>query len=179
VVAAQECCAVDYIIHTLVSHPPAPRRQRCTLSTLSVQRYFGTSGATVYLWQRNQSVLTKAVRTPHREGRSTVCVASWQDGTAALLNSNKWFPSRENIPGKHRRRMHAVLMRRPCCIVQSHGTLFLCSDPAADAASSLKYYQSIARRLYRIFAHAYFHHREMFLEVRSQCFSCFRCLGQA
>lgn len=62
--------------------------------------------------------------------------------------------------------------------MQSHGTLFLCSDPAADAASSLKYYQSIARRLYRIFAHAYFHHREMFLEVRSQCFNCFRYLGQ-
>ena len=172
VVAAQECCAVDYIIHTLVSHPPAPRRQRCTLSTLSVQRYFGTSGATVY----GSAISADEGCTPHRKEHR---VASWQDGTAALLNSNKWFPSRENIPGKHRRRMHAVLMRRPCCIVQSHGTLFLCSDPAADAASSLKYYQSIARRLYRIFAHAYFHHREMFLEVRSQCFSCFRCLGQA
>jgi len=27
---------------------------------------------------------------------------------------------------------------------------------------SLKHFQSIARRLYRIFAHAYFHHREIY-----------------
>ncbi|KAG1356154.1 hypothetical protein G6F63_000708 [Rhizopus arrhizus] len=34
---------------------------------------------------------------------------------------------------------------------------------------SLKHFQSVARRLYRIFAHAYFHHREIyeFFEVRS------------
>mmetsp|Transcript_48874 Transcript_48874/g.114762 ORF Transcript_48874/g.114762 Transcript_48874/m.114762 type:complete len:210 (+) Transcript_48874:2-631(+) len=49
------------------------------------------------------------------------------DGTAALLNSNKWFPSRVTIP-----------------------------------ASSLTYYKSIARRLYRVFSHAFFHHREAF-----------------
>lgn len=36
---------------------------------------------------------------------------------------------------------------------------------------SLKHFQSIARRLYRIFAHAYFHHREIYesFEVSIQC----------
>lgn len=52
------------------------------------------------------------------------------DGTAALLNSDKYFPSRVSI-----------------------------SEP------SLKYFQSIARRLYRVFSHAYFHHRELFDQV--------------
>ncbi|CAJ0844528.1 22400_t:CDS:2 [Entrophospora sp. SA101] len=33
--------------------------------------------------------------------------------------------------------------------------------------TSVKHYQSIARRLYRIFAHAWFHHREIFKEFES------------
>ncbi|KAF0540857.1 Mob1/phocein [Gigaspora margarita] len=49
------------------------------------------------------------------------------DGATTLLNSHKYFPSRISIP-----------------------------------ETSIKYYQSIARRLYRIFAHAWFHHREIF-----------------
>ncbi|CAG8566378.1 11301_t:CDS:2 [Funneliformis mosseae] len=49
------------------------------------------------------------------------------DGATTLLNSHKYFPSRISIP-----------------------------------ETSLKHYQSIARRLYRIFAHAWFHHREIF-----------------
>jgi hypothetical protein len=52
------------------------------------------------------------------------------DGTAALLNSDKYFPSRVSI-----------------------------------SESSLKYFQSIARRLYRVFSHAYFHHRDLFDQV--------------
>ncbi|KAJ2383825.1 hypothetical protein H4S02_005118, partial [Coemansia sp. RSA 2611] len=28
--------------------------------------------------------------------------------------------------------------------------------------SEIKHFQSMARRLYRVFAHAYFHHREVF-----------------
>ncbi len=52
------------------------------------------------------------------------------DGTAALLNSDKYFPSRVSIP-----------------------------------ESSLKYFQSIARRLYRVFSHAYFHHKDLFDQV--------------
>ena len=50
------------------------------------------------------------------------------DSTAAILNSNKLFPSRVNIP---------------------------------DA--SVKHFGSIVRRLYRIFAHAYYHHHDLFV----------------
>ncbi|KAH8923000.1 Mob1/phocein [Atractiella rhizophila] len=49
------------------------------------------------------------------------------DGATALLNSARYFPSRLTI------------------------------NP-----TSLKHFTSIARRLYRIFAHAWFHHREVF-----------------
>ncbi|KAL1921009.1 uncharacterized protein VTP21DRAFT_11644 [Calcarisporiella thermophila] len=49
------------------------------------------------------------------------------DGATTLLNSNRYFPSRISIPD-----------------------------------SSVKHFQSIARRLYRIFAHAYYRHREAF-----------------
>jgi len=49
------------------------------------------------------------------------------EGTSAMLNSTKYFPSRSAVPKE-----------------------------------SLKYFQSIARRLYRILAHAYFHHRAEF-----------------
>ncbi|KAF9436374.1 hypothetical protein BGZ76_004165 [Entomortierella beljakovae] len=49
------------------------------------------------------------------------------DGASALLNNVKTFPSRISVP-----------------------------------EGSVKNFQSIARRLYRIFAHAYFHHRDIF-----------------
>lgn len=35
-------------------------------------------------------------------------------------------------------------------------------------SNSLKHFQSIARRLYRIFAHTYFHHRAVFDEFEEQ-----------
>lgn len=54
------------------------------------------------------------------------------DQTAALLNSNKWFPSRVTIP-----------------------------------SSSVKYFSSIVRRLYRIFAHAYYHHHDVYVAFES------------
>ena len=55
------------------------------------------------------------------------------DGATALLNSTRYFPSRLSI-----------------------------------ADTSLKHFTSIVRRLYRIFAHTYFHHRDLFeqCEVR-------------
>lgn len=61
------------------------------------------------------------------------------DGTAALLNSDKCFPSRVSIP-----------------------------------ESSLKYFQSITRRLYRIFSHAFFHHRELFDQIENEHHLCDR-----
>jgi len=61
------------------------------------------------------------------------------DGTAALLNSDKWFPSRVSIP-----------------------------------EASVKCFQSIARRLYRIFSHAYFHHKELFDQIENEQHLCER-----
>jgi len=61
------------------------------------------------------------------------------DGTAALLNSDQWFPSRVSVP-----------------------------------ESSLKYFQSIARRLYRIFSHAYFHHKDLFDQIENELRLCER-----
>ncbi|PLW24823.1 hypothetical protein PCASD_24865 [Puccinia coronata f. sp. avenae] len=55
------------------------------------------------------------------------------DGATALLNSARYFPSRLQIP-----------------------------------ASSIKHFTSIARRLYRILAHAWFHHRELFEECEME-----------
>jgi hypothetical protein len=61
------------------------------------------------------------------------------DGTAALLNSNKWFPVGSGVP-----------------------------------ESSLKYFHSITRRLYRILSHAFFHHKDAFDEFELQSHLCLR-----
>ncbi|KAG0149359.1 hypothetical protein CROQUDRAFT_59331 [Cronartium quercuum f. sp. fusiforme G11] len=55
------------------------------------------------------------------------------DGATALLNSARYFPSRLQIP-----------------------------------TTSIKHFTSIARRLYRIFAHAWFHHRDIFEQCESE-----------
>ena len=44
--------------------------------------------------------------------------------------------------------------------------------------SSIKHFQSIARRLYRIFAHAYYHHRELFSEFEVMPIALADCLPQ-
>ncbi|RKP24162.1 MOB-like protein phocein-like protein, partial [Syncephalis pseudoplumigaleata] len=59
------------------------------------------------------------------------------DGATSLLNSHKYFPSRQSI-----------------------------------ISSSLKHFQSIARRLYRVFAHAWFHHREEFTSFEASVARC-------
>ncbi|KAH9824161.1 Mob1/phocein [Melampsora americana] len=55
------------------------------------------------------------------------------DGATALLNSARYFPSRLQIP-----------------------------------TTSIKHFTSIARRLYRIFAHAWFHHRDVFDQCETE-----------
>ncbi|EGC29024.1 hypothetical protein DICPUDRAFT_159452 [Dictyostelium purpureum] len=55
------------------------------------------------------------------------------DSTSAILNSDKHFPKRIEIP-----------------------------------ATSIKHFQSICRRLYRIFAHAFYHHRELYNDFESK-----------
>ncbi|KAI9144238.1 MOB kinase activator-like 4-like protein [Paraphysoderma sedebokerense] len=54
------------------------------------------------------------------------------DGCGAILNSNKYFPSRISVPD-----------------------------------SSKSQFQNMTRRLYRIFAHAFFHHRQIFDEFEN------------
>lgn len=61
------------------------------------------------------------------------------DGAAALLNSNKYFPSRVSIK-----------------------------------ESSVNKLGSICRRVYRIFSHAYFHHRPLFDEFEAETWLCHR-----
>ena len=41
-------------------------------------------------------------------------------------------------------------------------------------ASSIKHLLSIVRRLYRLFAHTYYHHKEIFLEFESEMHLCAR-----
>ncbi|KAA1127373.1 hypothetical protein PGTUg99_035865 [Puccinia graminis f. sp. tritici] len=64
------------------------------------------------------------------------------DGATALLNSARYFPSRLQIP-----------------------------------SSSNKHFTSIARRLYRILAHAWFHHRELFEECEMETSLYARFMG--
>ncbi|KAF9085212.1 hypothetical protein BGX23_009879 [Mortierella sp. AD031] len=68
------------------------------------------------------------------------------DGASALLNNVKFFPSRICVP-----------------------------------EGSVKNFQSIARRLYRIFAHAYFHHRDIFdgFEAETSLYDRFLKLSRA
>eukprot|EP00744_Colponema_vietnamica_P012777 GILI01017926.1.p1 GENE.GILI01017926.1~~GILI01017926.1.p1 ORF type:complete len:242 (+),score=63.71 GILI01017926.1:192-917(+) len=61
------------------------------------------------------------------------------DNATALLNNTKYFPSRLNVP-----------------------------------QASIKHFQSIVRRLYRIFAHAYFHHRSIFDSFEASTHLCER-----
>lgn len=42
-------------------------------------------------------------------------------------------------------------------------------DRISMPEGSVKHFQNIARRLYRIFAHAYYHHRELFEEFEVSC----------
>ncbi|WAR51842.1 hypothetical protein PtB15_1B278 [Puccinia triticina] len=66
------------------------------------------------------------------------------DGATALLNSGRYFPSRLQIP-----------------------------------PGSVKHFTSIARRLYRILAHAWFHHRELFeqCEMETSLYARFMALS--
>ncbi|KAG7268926.1 hypothetical protein CRUP_002922 [Coryphaenoides rupestris] len=70
------------------------------------------------------------------------------DGAACLLNSNKYFPSQ--------------------CIQ----ILFLFRVSIKE--SSVAKLSSVCRRIYRIFSHAYFHHREIFDAYENETFLCHR-----
>ncbi|KRG04378.1 MOB kinase activator-like 4 isoform X1 [Drosophila mojavensis] len=67
------------------------------------------------------------------------------DGAACLLNSNKYFPSSVTLN-------HRVSIKE----------------------SSVTKLGSVCRRVYRIFSHAYFHHRRIFDEFEAETYLCHR-----
>ncbi|XP_030571332.1 MOB kinase activator-like 4 isoform X1 [Drosophila novamexicana] len=67
------------------------------------------------------------------------------DGAACLLNSNKYFPS--SVTPDHR---------------------------VSIKESSVTKLGSVCRRVYRIFSHAYFHHRRIFDEFEAETYLCHR-----
>jgi len=74
------------------------------------------------------------------------------DGAACLLNSNKYFPSRSGF-------LTSVLF------LDALFTLLLTlSIRISIKESSVAKLGSVCRRVYRIFSHAYFHHRNLFDE---------------
>lgn len=88
------------------------------------------------------------------------------DGAACLLNSNKYFPSR-----------YLFLL-----YVISNGSHFYCVNKSrvklnfriSIKESSVAKLGSVCRRVYRIFSHAYFHHRTIFDEFENETFLCRR-----
>ena len=102
------------------------------------------------------------------------------DSIAAQLNSNKFFPSRYEFDDDC-----AVCFPRPLghrflivilLSVSVSVSLSLHHPPPPPRASrsvtiqkaSVKHFQAIARRLYRIFAHTYFHHRQVYDKYEEQ-----------
>ena len=83
-----------------------------------------------------------------RECPATDYIIHTLDYTAALLNSSKLFPSR-----------YCPLLRPPS-ILQVIDIDACCRIMIQDGP--MQYLHSSARRLYRIFIHAYEHHNEMF-----------------
>ena len=52
----------------------------------------------------------------------------------------------------------------------SNPSSFPASDRAVVSKSSLKLVESQARRLYRLFPHAYFHHRDVFVKFENETY---------
>ena len=81
------------------------------------------------------------------------------DGTACLLNNNRIFPSRYGWGAGQ-------------CGELSVVTTLACR--VSIPKTSLPYFQSIARRLYRIFSHAWFHHSFAFCAFEGERYLCER-----
>ncbi|KAI9510202.1 Mob1/phocein [Russula earlei] len=78
------------------------------------------------------------------------------DSATALLNSPRAFPSRYALPHEH---LHSLFAS------------FLKLSPSRRInipPPSHRHFGSLARRLGRIFAHAYFHHREVFEQAEAE-----------
>lgn len=84
------------------------------------------------------------------------------DGAACLLNSNKYFPSRYvnlcDYPHPRIDWLNPTISVRRVSIKES----------------SVAKLGSVCRRVYRIFSHAYFHHRRIFDEFEAETYLCHR-----
>lgn len=93
------------------------------------------------------------------------------DGAACLLNSNKYFPSRYLLCASF---VQLVAM----FIVVARASISSCVKlhffRISIKESSVAKLGSVCRRVYRIFSHAYFHHRTIFDEFENETFLCRR-----
>lgn len=94
------------------------------------------------------------------------------DGAACLLNSNKYFPSRYDCYFQNQR---AYLQQ--CNIVSlfyvfKFNTILVFRVSIKE--SSVAKLGSVCRRVYRIFSHAYFHHRAIFDAFEKETHLCKR-----
>lgn len=83
------------------------------------------------------------------------------DGAACLLNSYKYFPSR-----------YVQAQLYEIIIYLEQKMIFF--RRVAIKESSVAKLGSVCRRVYRIFSHAYFHHRSIFDEFEHKTFLCHR-----
>lgn len=82
------------------------------------------------------------------------------DGAACLLNSNKYFPSR-------------YIFKWFLKVVISATSVGF-SSRVSIKESSVSKLGSVCRRVYRIFSHAYYHHRRIFNEFEEETYLCLR-----
>lgn len=95
------------------------------------------------------------------------------DGAACLLNSYKYFPSRWVEPGNIfcdiTEWIHVAWPSYECFSFSFHQFFSV-----VIKESSVAKLGSVCRRVYRIFSHAYFHHRAIFDEFEAKTFLCLR-----
>lgn len=89
------------------------------------------------------------------------------DGAACLLNSNKYFPSRYSFRISFVICFFFLSLRVNKSFLKMHFRISIKESSVAKLGS-------VCRRVYRIFSHAYFHHRTIFDEFENETFLCRR-----
>ncbi|CAE8625542.1 unnamed protein product [Polarella glacialis] len=91
-----------------------------------------------------------------------------------MTASNEW----QYLCAAHRKPQDCAAIDYMTHTIDGSTALLTTAKPFASRSqvpsSSAKYFQSMARRLYRIFAHVYYHHRETFDEVEAATHLCAR-----
>jgi hypothetical protein len=87
--------------------------------------------------------------------------------------SSEW----QYLCAAHKRPQECAAIRYVLHTVDSSTTLLtssLRSTSAADPIPQIKHFPSLVRRLYRILAHVYFHHQQVFYELENETHLCAR-----